>query len=253
VLPLLQFEYGQIRQFASYALQVVVHQVPEAEHIAMTMHGVGYGLDEKEAFLAQLGGLFDALRDFPFPLSLRRVTIVERNRGRAERLKQLLDENYPAATGARGGTSVRAAAERASGAGAGSSAKPHIFVAMPFTEEMEDVYIFGIQSPVNAAGYLCERVDMATFTGDILARIRQRIETAELVIADLTGGNPNVYLEVGYAWGKERPTLLLTRKLDELCFDVKGHRCIIYRSIADLARQLTADLASLKGRPGPDP
>ena len=107
---------------------------------------------------------------------------------------------------------------------------------MPFAKDMEDVYIFGIQDPVNAAGYLCERVDMATFTGDILERIKSRIDTAALVVADLTGGNPNVYLEVGYAWGKGRSTILLAKQGDNLKFDVRGQRCIIYESIFDLKK-----------------
>ena len=58
--------------------------------------------------------------------------------------------------------------------------------------------------------------------GHILDRIKLRIETATLVIADLTGANANVYLEVGYAWGKNRPTLLLAKVGDELKFDVRG-------------------------------
>lgn len=247
VAPLVEFGYGPIREFASYALQVVVHQLPEAEHVAMTMHGVGYGLDERESFLAQLGGLFDALRDFPFPLSLRRITFVERSRGRANRLQEILDEYLPGAAGVR---NARTSEAKLSGAGPASHTKPHVFVAMPFADEMEDVYIFGIQGPVNAAGFLCERVDMARFTGDILERIKQRIETADLVIADLTGANPNVYLEVGYAWGRNRPVLLLSRKVEELCFDVKGHRCIVYKSIADLARRLAAELPAFGGEGG---
>ena len=130
-------------------------------------------------------------------------------------------------------------------AGVYSSTKPHVFVAMPFSEDMEDTYIFGIQGPVNAAGYLCERVDLTVFTGDIIARIKSRIETASLVIADLTGANPNVYLEVGYAWGKDRPTLLVAKKGDPLKFDVQSQRCLIYKSISDLEKKLETDLASL--------
>ena len=53
-----------------------------------------------------------------------------------------------------------------------------------------------------AAGYLGERADLATFTGDVMDWVRARISSANLVIADLTSANPNVYLEVGYAWGK---------------------------------------------------
>jgi hypothetical protein len=248
VLPLIKFDYGQIREFASYSLQILAQEMSDAEHVAMTIHGVGYGLDEKESFLAQIGGLFDAAQAGVTPSSLVRITIIERNQGRASRLKQILENQLPSEIISENPSQVERVSlpSKIAGAGLQSNIKPHIFVAMPFSEEMEDVYIFGIQGPVNAAGYLCERVDMATFTGDILIRIKSRIETAALVVADLTGANANVYLEVGYAWGKDRPTLLLTKKSDELKFDVRGQRCIVYKNIADLAKKLETDLAVLK-------
>jgi len=79
----------------------------------------------------------------------------------------------------------------------------------------------------------------------VIARIRSRIETASLIIADLTGANPNVYLEVGYAWGKDKPTLFVSNNADSLKFDLKTQRCIIYKSINELARKLRADLETL--------
>ena len=116
---------------------------------------------------------------------------------------------------------------------------------MPFSDDMVDTFGFGIQAPVNIAGYLCERVDLTSFTGDILDRIKSRIETASLVIAELTGANPNVYLEVGYAWGRNRPTLLIAKQGEPLRFDVQGQRCIVYKNITELAKNFKADLASL--------
>jgi nucleoside 2-deoxyribosyltransferase len=86
---------------------------------------------------------------------------------------------------------------------------------------------------------------MQTFTGDILYRIKSQIETASLVIADLTGANPNVYLEVGYAWGKGRPTLLLAKKGHDLKFDVQGQKCIFYENIVELEKRLQVDLPTL--------
>jgi hypothetical protein len=57
--------------------------------------------------------------------------------------------------------------------------------------------------------------------------------------------NPNVYLEVGYAWGRGRPTVLLVRDVKELRFDVAAYRCIIYRSIRELETLLTRELERL--------
>ena len=177
--------------------------------------------------------------------SIQRVTIIEKDPKRAVRLQAILREAWPEV---HTGTTVNFAKQEWTSitAGVTSRDKRHIFVAMPFSKAMQDVYIFGIQGPANEAGYLCERVDMATFTGDILARIKSRIDTAALVIADLTGGNPNVYLEVGYAWGRKRDTLLLARESDDLKFDVRGQRCILYESIADLAEKLKKDLSKLE-------
>lgn len=244
VVPLANFDYSEIRAFSARGLATVASEIPDAMHIGMTIHGVNYGLDERESFLAQLGGFMDAGRNAG---SIERVTIIEKDSKRAERLQAILQEAWHEAYS---GTTGDFAKHRIT-AGVASRDKPHVFVAMPFSKPMQDVYIFGIQGPANAAGYLCERVDMTTFTGDILARIKSRIDTAALVIADLTGGNPNVYLEVGYAWGRNRHTLLLAREGDDLKFDVRGQRCIHYESIADLAEKLAKDLLQL-GHGGAD-
>ncbi len=246
VPSLYQFDYGEIRKFAGQAMQILAEAMPSAKHVAMTMHGIGYGLDETECFLAQIAGLLDAFRSRSVPPFLQQVTIVERNQNRAQRLQRVLQEHLPTESPAmyyRGEPAQPSS--RIDAAGAESSTKPHIFIAMPFHENMVDTFIFGIQGPVNAAGYLCERLDFTTFTGDVLARIKSRIETASLVVAELTGANPNVYLEVGYAWGKDRPTLLVVKKGEELKFDVQGQRCLIYENIFNLAEQLKGFLAAL--------
>ena len=208
----------------------------------MTIHGVGYGLDEQEAFRAQLAGAFETIEAGQTG-ELEEIWIVEKNRDRAERLKVLLSKVVPPAPPRQ---VTRALPRKVSESiDAGAKKKQHVFVAMPFSEEMEDVFEFGIKAPVNEMGLLCERVDMAVFTGDILERIKERIESASLVVADLTGSNPNVYLEVGYAWGCRRPTLLIARRHDDLKFDVRSHRCISYSSIRDLREQLRAELPHL--------
>jgi hypothetical protein len=116
---------------------------------------------------------------------------------------------------------------------------------MPFAEEMNDVFHYGIQGAVNRAGMLAERADLATFTGDVMGWVRERIATAHLVVADLTDNNANVYLEVGYAWGKDIPTVLLSRHACTPKFNVQGQRRIAYTSIKDLEAKLTEELQNL--------
>ena len=92
---------------------------------------------------------------------------------------------------------------------------------------------------------LCERLDTDTFTGGILDRIKWRIENATIVIAELTDMNPNVYLEVGYAWGNKKPTILLTKNIDIIASDMRGQRCIIYERIKDLEILLEKELKKI--------
>ena len=76
--------------------------------------------------------------------------------------------------------------------------------------------------------------------------VRDRIKTAKLVVADLTDGNPNVYLEVGYAWGCNVPTVLLIKNAKQLKFDVRSQRCLPYKKIKDLEQALAKELNELK-------
>ena len=113
---------------------------------------------------------------------------------------------------------------------------------------MDDVFYYGIQQPVRSAGFICERIDQEVFKGDILDQVKNKIETAAVVIAELSGANPNVYLEVGYAWGKGRPTILLMKDEQEFRFDVRGQRCLKYERIKDLEEYLKKDLNELKSK-----
>lgn len=249
VPPLRQLTYSIVRKFGRNAIEHLHQEMPRVKHVAMTLHGISVGLDEREVFLSQLSGVVESLRAGALP-DLQKLTFVEMNPKRAARLAALLKDNQPNFKPVVSSVEAVATGQAAGGPGAGVSAtpvgepveKPHVFVAMPFTEGMEDVFIFGIQTPVQNAGLLCERVDMAVFSGDILERIKSRIESSSLVIADLSTANANVYLEVGYAWGMNKDTLLLCRNVDDLKFDVRGQRCLIYSSINDLHKKLTEEL-----------
>jgi len=246
------FDYEKIRKFAADVLQILAEEAPTTRHLAMTIHGVGYGLDEAEALRSQLAGYLDAFDSRSYPLALEQITIVELDLDRAQRLRSVLNDAIPGSEVVLAETKEPSAHRRSimrspltDNVGRESAAKPHIFVAMSFAEEMDDVYYYGIQTPVNASGYLCERADLTPFTGDILERVKSRIETASFVIAELTTTNPNVYLELGYAWGKSRPTILLIKDAEKLPFDVRGQRCLIYSRIRDLEEKLTQELQGL--------
>ena len=122
---------------------------------------------------------------------------------------------------------------------------PHVFVAMPFAEDYEDQFYLAIQPCIQERGYLCERMDHDHFTGDIIDRMLERIRTAKLVVALLDGGNPNVFLEVGYAWGVDTSTVLIAREGEPLPFDIKTQRVLIYDKIHKLKDMLAGELDKL--------
>jgi len=241
-----QLGYGEIRAFGRKVLEALAGEMPSASHVALTIHGPGYGLDEAEAFESELAGLFEAIKSGDFPASLEQVTIVEANRGRAGRLAALLSRLLPDGTGGREVRLLADVADRLRSVGYDSRSKPHVFVATPFAEEMDDIFHYGIQGAVNAAGFLCERADLSTFTGDVIDWVKKRIASASLVIADLSNANPNVYLEVGYAWGCNRPTILVVSDTSHLKFDLQDQRCLVYKKIKDLEVSLRIELENLK-------
>lgn len=249
-VSLRKFGYHDVRHFAARAVEALGEPT---RSLALTLHGANCGLDEEEAVLALVGGLIDAVQRGLAPPTLTRITIVELREARAQRLQAVLEKRLPNLRDVvvRDGSFE---VQRPKGAvqpqltSHGTVAvgeKPHAFVAMPFKAELEDAFHYGIQQPLHGAGLLCERVDQAQFDGLIIERILKRIETAKVVIAELSGANANVYLEVGYAWGRGVRTVLLVRDVRELQFDVKAHRCIVYSSIKDLESKLRAELATL--------
>ncbi len=250
VEPLSEFGYGEIREFGRRAISILASDKQSTRHVALTIHGTGYGLDETESFESELAGVIEAIAQNDYPEDLEVISFVEQDRNRAKRLATVLARLLPkgrlnrTGRGPLGGLD-QPAKQALRTAGYGSASKPRVFVAMPFSDEMSDIFHYGIQGAVNSAGLLAERADIASFTGDVMEWVRMRISGANLVVADLTNANPNVYLEVGYAWGKGVPTVLLVKSSTDLKFDVRGQRCIVYSSIKELEQKLSNELNGL--------
>ena len=241
--------YKEIREFGWHAISSLSATNLPIEHISLTIHGVGFGLDEMEAFSSQLAGIIDAVNSGQFPSSLHRITFLVQSNRTCTVLNRLLIKLLPGGlieTNPQYEDDEREEASRQilREVGYTSENKPHVFVAMPFKEDLEDVWDYGIQPPVRSSGYICERADLSSFTGNVMGWVRKRIKTADIVIADLTESNPNVYLEVGYAWGVGVPTILLLNNGSELKFDVQGQRCLKYKRIKDLEKLLENELAN---------
>lgn len=125
-----------------------------------------------------------------------------------------------------------------------TSPRKFVFVLMPFSDEFEDVYKVGIKLACRDAGAYCERVDEQIFHESILDRVYNQIAKADLIIADMTGRNPNVFYEVGYAHALNKRVILLTQNADDIPFDLKHYPHIVYGgSVANLKEELERRLS----------
>lgn len=121
--------------------------------------------------------------------------------------------------------------------------KKFVFVLMPFDESFNDIYNYGIKQTCTDLDSYCERVDEQIFNERILDRIYNQISKADIVIADMTMRNPNVFYEVGYTHGIGKNVILLTQNADDIPFDLKHFPHIIYNGkIKNLAEQLKKKL-----------
>lgn len=124
------------------------------------------------------------------------------------------------------------------------------FVLMPFDKEFNDIYQLGIKSACNDLDIYCERVDEQIFTESILERVYNQIVKADIIISDMTGRNANVFYETGYAHAFTKKVILLTKKEEDIPFDLKHYSHIIYgNSINTLKMELTKRLDWFKTNP----
>ena len=78
------------------------------------------------------------------------------------------------------------------------------------------------------SNYEIERGDESDNPGAITPQIIESILEADLVVADLSGSNPNVFYELAVAHGYRKPTVHLLKEGDTPPFDVKDMRLIPY-------------------------
>lgn len=124
-----------------------------------------------------------------------------------------------------------------------TSPKPFVFVLMPFDPKFNDIYKFGIKGGAQDAGAYAERIDEQIFIEGMLDRIFNQIAKADVIVADMTGRNPNVFYEVGYAHALNKIVILLTQDADDIPFDLKHRQHIVYSgSIEKLKDELAEKL-----------
>jgi hypothetical protein len=120
--------------------------------------------------------------------------------------------------------------------------RPRAFVLMPFAKEFDRHFTRLITPALEAAGYAVSRADTVLHNENIIKTIVRQINAADLVVADLTAQNANVFYEVGIAHALRRPVLLITQSMEDVPFDLRSYPVIEYGIDYDLAEDFKEKL-----------
>ncbi len=133
----------------------------------------------------------------------------------------------------------------------------HVFVAMPFGSkaaadghpiDFDRVYAELIRPALESAGLEVLRADEEQGAGDIRADLFQELLMADLVVADLTLDNPNVWYELGVRHAlRARGVILIQGPRAAQPFDIYTDRKLSYHLLdgAPDPQRLAADIAAL--------
>jgi len=133
----------------------------------------------------------------------------------------------------------------------GKEQQKFVFAAMPYSPDFEDVYYLAMGPAARSVNAVCRRVDQESFVGDIMQEVKRLIKGSIAVIADVSGSNPNVLFEEGFAHALDRKTIQICRTPQEkLPFDVRNLRTLRYRQgqVHRLKEDLTKQLGDLLGK-----
>lgn len=124
------------------------------------------------------------------------------------------------------------------------------FAIMPFKEGMDRIYEEVISKTLIEHGLTPIRADRIFDTKPIMISIMEKINEAELIIADVTGRNPNVFYELGMTHVLKDKVILITQQTEDVPFDLRHLRFILYEQSPEgeqtLRNRLTETLMAIR-------
>jgi len=105
---------------------------------------------------------------------------------------------------------------------------PHVFVIMPFQEQLMQIYYDHILTVCRANKLQSYKADDIFAPNAIIDDIWQCIKNAKLIICDCTYKNPNVFYELGIAHAIGKKVICITQNESDIPFDIKHIRYIKY-------------------------
>jgi ActR/RegA family two-component response regulator len=132
---------------------------------------------------------------------------------------------------------------------------PFAFTLMPFTADFFEIHKELKEAIEETFALACKRADDFFEPRRLMDDIERCIKTAELVVADLTGRNPNVFYEVGLCHGLGQTVFLLTQKIEDVPPDLQDVRLIVYENslsgVEILKTKLLKAIGEIKSRGKP--
>lgn len=123
--------------------------------------------------------------------------------------------------------------------------KPIVFVITPFSDEFLSLYEH-LKTVFNDKYEFTNAKDLDN-QENILQDIVQGIHKANVIIADLTGLNANVFYELGLAHAMNKKVIIITQAIGELPFDIQSYRAneysLLFNKIPELVTKLEKLLA----------
>ena len=119
------------------------------------------------------------------------------------------------------------------------------FVLMPFDEELAWVYEKLIKPAFKSASFETRRADNIASQQNILKDIVTAIAESDVVVADLTKDNPNVYYELGLAHALRKQVVLISQDIETAPFDLRSYRILEYGDRFDLFENAKKQLTEL--------
>jgi hypothetical protein len=129
---------------------------------------------------------------------------------------------------------------------------------MPFKPAFDPVYD-AVRQTVAAAlpddAIDCYWMKDVHAAGSITDDMVDGLKGADVFVADVTGHNPNVMWETGYAMALGKPVILIGQDVESLPFDLRVHRVVPYRAddLPGLAGPLTKSIQHTVARYGIQP
>ena len=127
--------------------------------------------------------------------------------------------------------------------------RPKAFIVMQFSSPYNEVYSHIIKEVCDRDEFQIEafRGDEIYGPGIIIKDVTDQIAKSQVVIADISPDNPNVYFEVGYALALGKPIILLAQRRkpsEPLPFDLSAFRVLFYEDTIGGKPKLEEGLAN---------